>query len=221
MAELSLGLLTLVGEPRGAHVHVSILGAGMRGQRPLCGTVVMRVDEWESLSKLLELGAEQDRQASELRMRIATIADEACGIAPVETADESLTRIEREFFVQSQQVAGLQQAVDDALGPHCSSCGNPVAEEWCHCGSSIKSHGAGDGHSPVPMGCTCGYAEPDWKALAISRGEYRWKQSKALKAMTDARDELGRIALRVVGDSQVLPSTDGDRIAELLAVGGK
>lgn len=137
--ELSLGALTLVGEERGVHIHVSILGAGMRGQRPLCGTVVMRVEEWESLLTLLEVHAAQDRTIGELR-----------------------------------------QALDLATGPHCPSCGNAIDPDTCHCGELVDRHDPmNDGHSAVPMGCMCGYAEPDWKQLATFRGEYIWKQRAA------------------------------------------
>ena len=41
----------------------------------------------------------------------------------------------------------------------CPECGNVVDPEICHCGNPINRHGMEDGHSPVPMGCTCGYAK--------------------------------------------------------------
>ncbi len=42
----------------------------------------------------------------------------------------------------------------------CRGCGYEIDPEVCHCGDLIKMHSYGDGHSPVPMGCVCGYAEP-------------------------------------------------------------
>ncbi len=57
-------------------------------------------------------------------------------------------------------------AIATACGiPVCSSCKNLIDPECCHCGSPMKSHGYQDGHSGVPMGCLCGYAEqpqPEW-----------------------------------------------------------
>ena len=43
------------------------------------------------------------------------------------------------------------------LMPLCKGCGKQIDTEWCWCGSSVASHGMGDGHSPVPMGCECFY----------------------------------------------------------------
>lgn len=41
----------------------------------------------------------------------------------------------------------------------CQGCGNEIDPETCHCGSPVDMHGMGDGHLPVPMGCTCGYTD--------------------------------------------------------------
>lgn len=46
---------------------------------------------------------------------------------------------------------------EPARVPICPWCKNEIDPEVCHCGDDIKSHGIGSGHSPVPMGCTCGY----------------------------------------------------------------
>ena len=43
----------------------------------------------------------------------------------------------------------------------CSSCGREVDEEVCWCGDYMKDHGGYEGHSPVPMGCVCGYASKE------------------------------------------------------------
>jgi len=43
---------------------------------------------------------------------------------------------------------------------HCTSCGMPIDVEWCHCGERCDQHAGGfDSHSPVPMGCVCGYLD--------------------------------------------------------------
>lgn len=56
--EIRIGALTFVGEPRGVHMFVRVLGAGPDGQRPSLGTLAMRIDEWQSL---LEHGDRSDR----------------------------------------------------------------------------------------------------------------------------------------------------------------
>lgn len=70
-----------------------------------------------------------------------------------------------------------ERSLADALGPHCSDCGNAIDEDWCHCGSAVAGHGQGDGHAPVPMGCTCGYdgMERDWKKIAEARHLIAWR----------------------------------------------
>lgn len=37
----------------------------------------------------------------------------------------------------------------------CTNCGSEIDPETCHCGMATADHGVGEGHSPVPMGCTC------------------------------------------------------------------
>lgn len=41
----------------------------------------------------------------------------------------------------------------------CEGCKQEVDDELCHCGISIDAHTFGDGHSPVSMGCACGYED--------------------------------------------------------------
>lgn len=51
-------------------------------------------------------------------------------------------------------------AIIEKRGIHvCSSCLHEIDPECCHCGTPMDSHGWYDGHSPIPMGCTCGYHE--------------------------------------------------------------
>lgn len=45
--------------------------------------------------------------------------------------------------------------------PVCPGCLHEIDPECCHCGSPMNTHGWYDGHSGVPMGCTCGYHEAD------------------------------------------------------------
>ena len=54
--------------------------------------------------------------------------------------------------------AGDQPIPDDQ--PLCYGCGYEIDPDTCHCGDSINSHNIGSGHSPVPMGCVCGYVTP-------------------------------------------------------------
>lgn len=41
--------------------------------------------------------------------------------------------------------------------PRCSECGNEIDPETCWCGDDVAAHHMESGHSPVPMGCTCGF----------------------------------------------------------------
>jgi hypothetical protein len=54
-----------------------------------------------------------------------------------------------------------QSMVRDHL-VRCEDCENALDPDWCHCGDAIEDHrGMSHNHSPVPMGCTCGYALPE------------------------------------------------------------
>lgn len=41
----------------------------------------------------------------------------------------------------------------------CTRCGNEIDPDVCWCGDHRTYHGAGSGHSFVPMGCDCGRCE--------------------------------------------------------------
>ena len=60
--ELQLGVLRLVGEARGTHIHVTALGAGEVGQRPLLGRLTMTVGEWSSLQATVDVLHAADRR---------------------------------------------------------------------------------------------------------------------------------------------------------------
>jgi hypothetical protein len=49
--EFILGNIKFCGEPQGEHVHVSVLGAGPVGHRPLCGMLRFTEEEWTLLEK--------------------------------------------------------------------------------------------------------------------------------------------------------------------------
>jgi len=47
--QIIFGGLTLLGERMGSHIHVTVLGIGPRGHRPLCGTIRVTEAEWKAL----------------------------------------------------------------------------------------------------------------------------------------------------------------------------
>lgn len=82
----------------------------------------------------------------------------------------------------------------------CSSCGQEIDPECCHCGSG-NDWGHPDDHSFVPMGCVCGYAElPVKPHEAISQLVAALRQAKAdmLAALQDER----RLAARDAAERQ-------------------
>lgn len=72
----------------------------------------------------------------------------------------------------------------------CKGCGNRIDPQTCHCGDLIEGHGTWAGHSPVPLGCTCGYAK-SVKLVARGYSEHvrrrldptRPKYSEAIKSI--------------------------------------
>ena len=65
--------------------------------------------------------------------------------------------LHRRHFAESILLKILEKRGIDV----CPDCLHEIDPECCHCGSPVASHSWGDGHSPVPMGCTCGYHEAD------------------------------------------------------------
>lgn len=42
----------------------------------------------------------------------------------------------------------------------CPGCKQEIDPDVCHCGEWIKDHDSfWSGHTPVPMGCACGYVQ--------------------------------------------------------------
>jgi hypothetical protein len=73
--ELNLGPITLLAiEHDSTRIHVSarVLGAGMPGSRPMCGTVVLRREEWHALERLTDYYAELDRRVADMTRAIAS-----------------------------------------------------------------------------------------------------------------------------------------------------
>lgn len=77
----------------------------------------------------------------------------------------------------------------------CESCGEEIWVNVCWCGDTIDNHGGYEGHSPVPMGCRCGYdrrgdacLEPDEEKQVLSDAEptvrsihrFRYKGSRKI-----------------------------------------
>lgn len=51
----------------------------------------------------------------------------------------------------------------------CPSCKNEIDPDTCWCGSPIEGHGIYDGHSPIAMGCTCGYDKPQEPTTGVAK----------------------------------------------------
>lgn len=49
----------------------------------------------------------------------------------------------------------------DRKPPVCETCGWEIDPECCWCGMPMDKHTEYDGHSPIPMGCTCGYNDAE------------------------------------------------------------
>lgn len=52
--QITLGGMTLIGERMGSHIHVTVLGIGPRGHRPLCGTIRVVESEWLAMQHAAE-----------------------------------------------------------------------------------------------------------------------------------------------------------------------
>lgn len=81
--------------------------------------------------------------------------------------------------------------------PVCESCGNVYDPECCWCGSPVDQHTSGDGHSPIPMGCTCGYPKADLNEKAIYRRALdKWGPEAQLLKVTEECSELAAAVLQ-------------------------
>lgn len=77
------------------------------------------------------------------------------------------------------RVAELERQLKDEDGPYCLGCANLIDAETCYCGEDLTGARC-DNHHPVPMGCVCLRAEPDWQELANARGKLIHKLRKTL-----------------------------------------
>lgn len=51
----------------------------------------------------------------------------------------------------------------------CPVCGQEIDPDCCWCGDYMDNHDIGSGHSPVPIGCVCGFhKENELSAITIS-----------------------------------------------------
>jgi hypothetical protein len=73
-----------------------------------------------------------------------------------------------------QRIAELEEALMLATGPTCSSCGQAIDPDWCHCGGQ-NCNPQSDGHSFVPAGCICGYHDQDWPRIANGLRVQLWR----------------------------------------------
>lgn len=91
-----------------------------------------------------------------------------------------------------EDLRATRQALDAAEGPHCNGCGNAVDDDVCWCGDYIKSHGQGDGHTPVRMGCDCSRdpRDVDWPKVASGLRARLWA---ATKGGDKLKAEVGRL----------------------------
>lgn len=74
----------------------------------------------------------------------------------------------------------------------CGSCHNMIDETCCCCGSPIDHYP--DGHSPIPMGCRCGYAkqpQPQWLGVPDYLNNLN-AMAVAESTLTDAQESLMR-----------------------------
>jgi len=53
--QIKIGGLTLHGERMGAHIHVTVLGVGPAGHRPLCGTIRVIEAEWKAIKHAADM----------------------------------------------------------------------------------------------------------------------------------------------------------------------
>jgi hypothetical protein len=109
--------------------------------------------------------------------------------ATLDVIAQSMTELLKFFKVACNDEASKCRAVGEfqlAGGSTvCPGCGNMIDTELCHCGDAINMHGTGSGHSPVPMGCTCGYP----KQVDVTCG-----CSESRRCATHADPDAGRFA---------------------------
>lgn len=66
---------------------------------------------------------------------------------------------EDRIFIKLKDVLDLLKQTTEFVVPVCPDCKNEIDLDVCQCGEYIQQHGCHAGHTPVPMGCTCGYVQ--------------------------------------------------------------
>lgn len=135
---------------------------------------------------------------------IVSLPDDDCWTEPARMSDEDramccelvrhgerlsppvAARLLEHIRALNRDISGLRQSLDDATGPHCSSCGNAIDPDCCHCGDSEAGHGGYDSHPFVPMGCVCGYHEQDWKRQCGALRERLWAANREIERLNSA-----------------------------------
>jgi len=70
IGNLIIGPLSLTGETRGGHVHVTVRGSGFAGHRPHVGTLTLGIAEWSALAAIAEIEDLARRQVEQDRLEI-------------------------------------------------------------------------------------------------------------------------------------------------------
>lgn len=102
--------------------------------------------------------------------------------AQLATARAELVTLAETLATTQVQLADAQQALDMAIGPHCSGCGNSIDPECCWCGDGPAATHYDETHGFIPMGCDCARGDRDWKKAASALREQTWQLRKALRA---------------------------------------
>lgn len=119
---------------------------------------------------LVQLRARRD----ELLATIARISQSEPLPDEVQNALNRQGALLAEIGTLRSRVGELEQDLEMATGPHCSSCGNAIDPECCWCGDGPESKHFDETHGFIPMGCDCCRAERDWKKIASALRERIW-----------------------------------------------
>lgn len=84
---------------------------------------------------------------------------------------------------ESREETGNADDLDHS-GVFCPVCLYEIDPDTCHCGDWIKAHGYSSGHSPIPMGCVCGYNDPP---VPTPNPNYEADRAAALKSLASTQ----------------------------------
>ena len=88
------------------------------------------------------------------------------------------------------EIGGLQQDLDMATGPRCTSCGNPIDPDVCWCGDGPSDKHHDETHGFIPMGCDCCRADRDWQKMACALRETLHIEHKTRLSLTPEEVEV-------------------------------